>query len=290
LHCSPEGCNIFLRLYIRDMTIRFSFPFFFLACLVFMACQKSGTNTNNNANQPLSYGDSVFYLKAQNYDISPVRQRTGVYTAFPDNLLIDPATGKITVAIMGKAGESQTGLRYKIRFQEAGTDKVDSTYIVIAGINYLDRIYDLSQDDTIISPVYNADLSAGTPSGTYGIQADRRLGINGTNGQINIRECIRRGMFDLPMENGEWEEVTITYRSNDKSNSVTNSIDVALYYYRSTEDIPSNVSQLMRAHQSMVLGVDHRAIPSTRGPIDNDLPDNVSLSKPRPPCVVIVGN
>ena len=267
-------------------------PALFLGVLlVLLSCKKNATNSGNgDSKEKLSYGDSVFYIGAQEYVITPTNSRAGTYTAFPDNLVIDPASGKVTVKIMGHGSESQTGLRYKIKFQPAGSAAADSTYIVLAGINYLDRIYRLSQNDTIISPVYNADLSKQTPSGTYGIQPDSRLSINPANGQINIMECIRKGMFDLPVENGEWEEVSINYKSNDKSNSVANRIDIALYYYRTVQDIPSNVSSLMRAHQSMVLGVNHQPIPVTSGPFDNDLPDNVSLSKPRPPCVIIVGN
>lgn len=240
-------------------------------------------------NAKLSYGDSIFYIKDQNYIISPTWNKAGTYTAFPDNLLIDNATGKITVAIIGHGLESQTGLRYKIKFQATGSNEVDSTYILLAGINYLDRIYNLSQNDTIISPIYNASLSSSLPAGTYGISADNELGINSVNGQININECIRRGLFDRPAENGEWEEVSITYKSNDNSNGATNRIDIALYYYDRMSDIPSNISSVMRAHQTMVLGVNQTAIPVTTGPIDTDLPDNLAFSKPRPPCIIIVG-
>ena len=256
------------------------------------SCKKDDSNndgTGGGANNKM-YSDSIFYIKSASYVVNPLVQRTGTYTAFPDNLLIDPVTGAITVQVMGKAGESQTGLRYKIRFEETGTGVADSTYIILAGINYLDRIYRLSQNDTIIRPVYNAALTTSLPSGTYGIQPDNRLSINSTNGEINIAACIRKGMFDLPVENGEWEEVSINYRSQDGSNAVTNRIDIALYYYDRVQDIPSNVSQLMRKHQSMVLGVDHQPIPVTSGPVDTDLPDNISLFKPRPPCVIIVGD
>jgi len=238
----------------------------------------------------ISYSDSVFYVRSQSYVVSPTVTRKGIYKAFPNNLLIDSTTGKITVKVMGLGDESQTGLRYKITFQPTGSTQIDSTFIVLSGINYLDRIYRLSQNDTIIRPIYNADLSKKLPSGTYGIQPDKRLEINTENGEINIMECIRRGMFDLPTKNGEWEEFTISYKSNDGSNSVTNRIDIALYYYKSVQDIPSNVSSLMRAHQVQVLGIPQPDIPVTTGPIDTDLPNNISYSKPRPPCVIIVGN
>ena len=244
-------------------------------------------NTNERL---ISYTDSIFYVRSQDYVIRPTVNRQGIYRAFPNNLLIDSLTGNITVKVMGYGNESQTGLRYKITFQPMGSNRIDSTFIVLAGINYLDRIYRISQNDTIIQPIYNADIAKQLPAGTYGIQPDKRLEINNENGQINIKECIRRGLFDAPAKNGEWEEITITYQSNDGSNSATNKIDIALYYYKTVQDIPSNVSSIMRAHQSQVLGVPQTFIPVTTGPIDTNLPDNISYSKPRPPCVIIVGN
>lgn len=262
--------------------------FVLTAGLVFTACKKNPVN--NTVDDKLSYGESVFYLKAQEYTISPLKAKQGIYRAFPDNLVIDSLTGKITVRMMGRGGESQTGLKYRVTFHPNNSAQVDTTYIVLAGINYIARIYRLSQNDTIISPVYNADVSQPLPAGNYGINPDSRLAINPANGQINISECIRRGMFDIPVENGEWEEIAVTYKSSDGSNNATNEMDIALYYYRSVNDIPSNVSTLMRAQQSQVLGVNQPPVPVTFGPVDNDLPDNVSLFKPRPPCVIIVGN
>ena len=263
--------------------------FFSASILVVTSCTKDPDNNNTGNNDRLSYGDTVFYVKNQSYVISPNFTEPGTYSAFPENLLIDPVTGKITVTITGKGDESQTGLKYKIKFQAANSGKVDSTYITIGGINYLDQVYYLSQNDSIIKPVYNANINKALPTGTYGINPDSRLSINPVNGEININECIRKGMFDLPLEHGEWEEVTITYKSNDGSNNATNSIDIALYYYDTEASIPSNVSAAMRAHQSQVLGVPQVAVPITTGPIDNDLPDNLAINRPRPPCVIIVG-
>ena len=259
--------------------------------LLSLACRKQGDPVNPNPpGGGLSYGDSIFYLRDQSYEISPLQARAGTYSAFPGNLLIDPATGRITVKIIGHGQESQTGLRYRIKYTSTDGSIVDSTHIVLAGINYLDQIYYLSQNDSIISPVYNAKLSNVLPGGTYGIAPDSRLAIDPVTGKININECIRRGMFDLPVENGEWEEVSVTYQSNDPSNNVTNRIDIALYFYTSLAEVPSNVSGLMREHQKMTLGVPQEEIPITSGPPDFDLPDNISVTRPRPPCIIIVAN
>ncbi len=261
-----------------------------LTGFLFSSCKKPVDTDPPASSQRLSYGDSIFYVKNQAYQVTPVNAKPGTYTAFPGNLLIDNATGRITVGIIGNGLESQTGLRYKIKYQSSDGAEVDSTYIVLAGINYLDKIYYLSQNDSIIYPLYNARLSNPIPGGTYGIQPDANLAIDPVTGQINIKECIRRGFFNTPAENGEWEEVTVQYKSNDYSNNATNSIDIALYFYNTLADVPSNVSAVMREHQKMMVGIDQPEIPQTGGPLDLDLPDNLSITRPRPPCIIIVAN
>jgi hypothetical protein len=254
----------------------------------FWACKKHTTRDNPaTTTTKLSYGDSVFYLKSTSYTIAPVNSQPGTYSVFPNNLKIDNATGAITVAVKGNDGQSQTGLRYKIKFTSSNNE-VDSTYIIISGITYIDRFYFLSKSDSIISPVYNADLRNGLPSGNYNLSSDNKLAISSTNGQINIKETIRKGFFD-DLSHPRWKQFTIKYASNDKSNGVENSTDLILYYYNTINDVPSNVSALMQTHQRMLLGIDSPEIPLTSAPTDNNLSSDLSFFKPRPPCVVIVG-
>ncbi|SHF45858.1 hypothetical protein [Flavisolibacter ginsengisoli] len=263
-----------------------SFYILSLTCFLVFACKKETAVTQA---EHLSYSDSVFYLQAGNYTISPKSAKPGSYTAFTDNLLIDNATGTITIALKGRDGQSQTGLKYKIKFRSSNSDQEDSTYITISGINYLDAFHYLSQNDSIISPTYNADNSLALPSGNYGIGLDNKLAINSANGQINVNESIRRGFFDDP-SHSSWKQVTIKYAINDRSNAVENQLDIILYRYNSLADVPTNVSGLMQAHQSLSLGLNTRAIPSTPAPVDNNLSSDLSLSKPRPPCIVIIGH
>ena len=265
-------------------TVLYLLPF---SCFLFFSCKKD--TTNDTSNIPLSYGDSVFYLKTGNYTITPVHARAGTYTAFPDNLLIDPATGVITIALKGRDGQSQTGLKYLVRFRAANSDVIDSTTITLSGINYLDAFHYLAQNDSIISPTYNADNSLPMPPGNYSIGVDNKLAINPANGQINVNESIRRGFFDDP-SHSSWKQVTIKYAINDRSNALENQLDIILYRYNSVADVPTNVSGLMQAHQSLSLGLNTRAIPSTPAPVDNNLSSDLSLSKPRPPCIVIIGH
>jgi hypothetical protein len=261
-----------------------AFAFFLVAS--FFACKKKTVTDNPQpSTSKLNYGDSVFYLKSAGYVISPVNAKSGTYSAFPNNLNINSTTGAITVSLKGNDGQSQTGLKYKVKFTSANNE-IDSTYITIAGITYVDRFYTLSRNDSIIYPIYNADISKELPAGSF--SGDNKLAINTSNGQINVKETIRRGFFDNQL-NASWKQTTIRYTSNDKSNNAGNSIDVILYYYNSAADVPSNVSALMQAHQRMAVGINGPSVPSTTGAIDNNLSSDLSLTKPRPPCIVIVG-
>jgi hypothetical protein len=251
------------------------------------SCKKSPVSTSQKA--PYTYSDSIFYLRTSDYTISPLNMGAGTYVAFPNNLLIANTTGIITIALKGKDGQSQTGLRYKINFTSTAGDFTDSTFIIISGINYLDGFHYLSQNDSIILPTYNANPSLLVPVGNYSISADNKLSINPVNGQINVNESIRQGFFDDP-SHSTWKQTTIKYSVNDQSNSVQNQLDVILYHYNSLSEVPTNVSSLMQAHQALSLGVNRLSIPSTVGPIDNNLSSNLSLSRPRPPCIVIIGH
>ncbi|HVF81842.1 MAG TPA: hypothetical protein VM884_07910 [Flavisolibacter sp.] len=166
---------------------------------------------------------------------------------------------------------------------------MDSTSILIGGITYVDRFYNLGQGDSIIRPFYNGDPLKAIPPGNYDIQHDNKFAINPANGQINIKECARRGFFDSSPMMG-WKKANIKYAINDNSHNATNSIEIVLYYYNTIADVPSNVSALMQAHQTMTLGFKTSPIPATSGAIDDNLPSDLSLSKPRPPCLVIIGH
>lgn len=242
---------------------------------------------HSTGSQKLGYGDSVFYLRSTDYAILPSGGKTGTYTAYPDNLTINRTTGAITVTPKGADGESQTGMWYKITYRSAANE-VDSTFILLSGITYVDRFYNLAQNDSIIYPIYNGSPGKAAPAGNYDLQHDDKFAINRANGQININECTRRGFFSGQMMG--WKKTTIRYSVKDKSNEVENGIDIVLYYYRSLADVPENVSKLMQAHRAMTVGFDTEAVPSTSGATDNNLPGELSLSKPRPPCVVVIGH
>lgn len=245
----------------------------------------------SNGRYRLTYGDSIFYLKSNDYTVSPFTRPSGTYTAFPDNLQIDKSTGAITVTQKATDGSSQTGMWYKIRFKSSDGSLNDSTLVLISGLTYLDKFYNLSQNDSIIHPIYNGDPSKAVPQGNYDLTGDNKFAINAVTGQINIKECIRKGFFSSGLMGTGWKRATVKYSINDNSGQETNKIDLVIYYYASMADVPSNVSTVMQAHQQMTIGLRSLpVIPSTSGAVENNLPSDLSLSKPRPPCVIIVGN
>lgn len=269
--------------------MRISQAVFILFVCVILSCKKDSSQNNLPDVTKLDYGSSVFYVKEASYTISPLKAKTGTYSAFPNTLKIDKTTGVVTVSLKGTDGENQAGLRYKITYKSNSSGEVDSAFINLSGITYVDRFYNLAQNDSIIYPIYNCDPSRTLPPGNYDLSGDNKFAINPNNGQIDIKACIRRGFFDNQL-NASWKEQKIKYRINDGSNNVINSIDVIIYYYNTMNDVPKNVSALMQAHQTLSVGVNKAAIPSTPGTIDNNLSSDLSLSKPRPPCIIIVGH
>ncbi|MDQ6608316.1 MAG: hypothetical protein M3Y85_00645, partial [Bacteroidota bacterium] len=209
---------------------------FFVSSFLFLTqCNKKAcdcgpaTKDPGNTVSKLSYGDSVRYLKNTDYTISPLNGKTGTYTAYPDNLKMDRSTGKITVAVYGTDGASQTGMWYKINYRSNTSNEVDSTYFLISGITYVDKFYHLSQNDSIVYPYYNGNPSNAIPSGNYDLQHDSKFAINPSNGQININECARRGFFSG--QTTGWIKAPIKYSVNDNSNGAINAIDLVIYYY-----------------------------------------------------------
>jgi hypothetical protein len=262
----------------------------YISCLfLLVSCKKEGSSVPAPTDGKLSYSSNIFYVKATDYVVSPQNTGAGLYTAFPDNLNIDPTTGAITISIKDKDGKAtQTGLKYKINYTSSNGKK-DSTFITLAGINFQDRIYVLTQNDTLVSPIYNATPGQQFPGGNFS-QSNGKLSIDPATGRINLKKSIQNGLFNDDPQNSNWRVVNIQYSVNDASAvSNKNNLDVVVYYYTSVQNIPSNVSTAMREHQNLLLGIDPVLIPQTNAPVDNDIKNIVSAARPRPPCIIILG-
>ncbi|MFL5811563.1 MAG: hypothetical protein ACJ749_18715 [Flavisolibacter sp.] len=249
--------------------------------LGFGACNKSDSPSPHQSTYELTYNQPVFYLKNQSddYIVKPVNQPVdGSFTSFPKGLELDPKTGAINVS------QSESGMRYKITFTPTTGSSV-STHVVISGINFPDRFYFLSNNDSTAFPVYNADPLNKLPSGNFdeGNEANNSgCAMKTTDGQINLKESIRRGLFGTVPENDTRKGFDIKYRLNDNSGNSLNRIKVLLYYYNSMNDVPEDLKATMSEHLAMTLQPDNT-------PMGNTL-ISAAAPKPRPPCIVIIAH
>jgi hypothetical protein len=228
----------------------------------------------------LSYTDSIFYLKPTGTNIitpAPMN-KPGEFFGFPDGIQIDPLTGAIDLEA------SETGLRYKIMFVPTGSTDTVSTKIVISGINFYDKIYRLSDGDTIARPIYNANGQSYSP-GLFGtglnnsFDDDRGCNNQGcnvslTNGSINLAQSIRNGA--IRSVNDDQKEFTYYYKLDDPSQKTLNKLKVKLYYYNTAADIPQYLWDIIL--------IEHA------GTILRSSTVAQRAARPRPPCVIIIAN
>lgn len=279
---------------------RLLFASLVLACFFVLShCSKKDTTStggSTGADPKLQYSNSIYYLSKdqRSYAVYPLGNRPkGTYSAHPDNLSIDSKTGKIIIEDQDKDNNSLAGLWYKIKFTPEGSTVSDSTFILISGINYVDRYYRLNQNDSIVYPIYNGDPAKALPRGEYNI-GNTDFPIDAANGQINISELQRRDYF----KGASFKDLTIKYKIYDQSGGNENSLRIILYYYPTWNDVPAKVSEIMQSHQQLTFGFPLAAIQTAPKKNTTDLPSyfntfnlrDYATWKPRPPCIVIVGH
>jgi len=237
----------------------------------------------------LSYGSSVIYLKNQSgdYKVSPTEIRPGEYTVFPkDGLKLDKNTGVITVT------GSDTGLKYRITHTAPNGDTT-STVILLSGITYFDKFYNISQGDTVAMPVYNANAS--NPLPLVGSSFDENNNANSygcsvktANGQINLAETVRNGVFGAIPQNDVPKEFDIEYRLNDPSEKALNKLTVRLYWYDSMADVAPDVLEILneRQNQGVFLQANQSTFPQAGTARSATA---LEVARPRPPCIILIG-
>jgi hypothetical protein len=272
-----------------------SFTYLVMILLAISACSKStaiddaggnpSPNPNPNPSNVLSYVDSIFYLKSTGTNIiSPLPiNKTGKFIGFPKGIELDEVTGKIDLT------QSEMGLRYKIMFVPDGTNDTISTKIVLAGINFYDGIYRLSQGDSIAMPIYNAKGVAFTP-GQFGTglnnSFDEGNGCNSQgcavsviNGRINLAKSLRDGA--ISSSNDSQKEFTYFYKMDDASSRSLNKLKVKLYYYHSYSNIPQYLWDIINIdHAGTILRASQNR--------SNETTSNQATARPRPPCIIII--
>lgn len=251
--------------------------------MAFFSCNKTADDAQGPYN--LSYGDSILYLKpvAGDYIVHPSSHRDGVYTGFPDGIEIDDVTGAINVS------KSETGLRYRIT-HTAPDGTVTTTKVVLSGITFTDHYYHLSTGDSVALPVYNASAARALPLNGSVFDEGNTASTGGcdvrtTNGQINLAQTVRNGVFGAVPKNDERRDFDIDYRLNDESGKSKNTLRVRLYYYETMADVPADLLQTLQDREE--LGVFLRNgttnISSSAERVEKE-------ARPRPPCVIIIAN
>lgn len=233
----------------------------------------------------LSYGDSIIYIRNGGYTVNPLPlSRAGKFYSWPEGLDINSNTGAINV------NESETGLRYKIMFVPDGTRDTISTKIVLSGVNYKDHYHIQTVNDSLSRPFYNANFNQFTlPAGcSFDVGGDARsegLAIDPVTGIINLNQTMRNGFFGhVPARDGDKKELTLYYQVPDASGRATNKINVKLYFYNDINSVESDITQLLADRTDMFL----RMVQGIYAP-STGMARNITVSRPRPPCVIILG-
>ncbi len=248
---------------------------FIAGAFFILSCERKELGVSGPAGI-FDYGDSILYMKSGSTDHIVLPQSgMGDYTSYPAGLEMDPLSGAINVT------KSETGLRYVVSYTDAA-GKISTAKIVLAGINYPDRFHNLQSGDSLSIPVYNADnrrrLPAGNSFDDGNLANSEGLAVMNDDGVINLSRTVRNGLFGASPKNGARLDVRIPYRINDKSSGALNSIQVRLYYYNTLNDVPQELIKLLADREKTYVRL---MDPSSNG--------REYYAKPRPPCVIIVG-
>jgi hypothetical protein len=277
---------------MKKLFILFSFCAF--VAIITTSCKKDTGTTdptdpidiNPAPSNVLNYGDSIFYLRSTGNIVSPLPiNRAGKFIGFPKGIELDEITGKIDLA------ESEMGLRYRIMFVPDGSRDTISTKIVLAGINFYDGIYRLSQGDSIAMPIYNAKGVPYAP-GLFGTGLNNSFddgngcnsqgcAVSSVNGRINLAKSLRDGA--ITSNHDSQKEFTYYYKMDDASGKSLNKLKVKLYYYQKRADIPQYLWDILLIdHAGTILrGAQGRG---------NGIDVVQAFAKPRPPCIVIIAD
>lgn len=253
-----------------------------LAAWGMVSCTKnSGPGEPVTGPYAFSYGDSILYMKTTvgDYIVSPVQHRAGTYTGFPEGINVDAATGAINVT------QSETGLRYRITHTAPDGTKTE-TKVVLSGITFLDKFYNLSAGDSVALPVYNSSIARSLPlTGSSfdegNICNNAGCAVKTTDGSINLAQTVRNGVFGITPRNDRRETFEIRYRINDASGRTENKLKVLLYWYDTMADVPADVWETL--NQRTAGGV------FLRGSFTGSVEGISAAAKPRPPCVIVIG-
>lgn len=271
---------------------------------------RSGSTNQPDSSRPVinscgpDYGDSIicyqYLASGQDYKVAPLNHPgKGRYIAEPEGLIIDNNTGVINVT------KSESGLAFRVGFIAEGSLDTCFTKVITSGINYMDGIYVLEDNDTLAVPIYNGKIGAGPVCGTGGLFSDcefdddedddngngigdeppagqscnsKNIRVDTKTGVISLKRSVLDGIFGtLNPANGKTVEATLYYRLDDCSNKALRRIDLKFTYYSKLSDVPK---ALITDITDAIDNIFHWLFPSKKE----------KAASPRPPHIVVVAN
>lgn len=288
-------------------------------CTIWVSCEKAieeptlllkNTNAQMNiASTKFSYGEITFFLNSDpsKNTIHPVSipKKAGYFKAIPNGLAIDETSGAIDLS------QSLTGLAFKIFYVSNSGKLLDSTRIVVSGIDYEDGIYDLSKQREV-QPFYNAnktiritgidsdfdetDLNGDGTDDVDGV-FKKNLVINKKTGAIDLKKSIRNGLLGKRPLSGANGNFTFYYRVKDGSKKTLNKLEVRIVYYKKRNEVPSALTDILSTREKIDKRVNKMPTPGLSGETTDlgngntgdPLGELDAFGKPRrPPLVIIV--
>jgi hypothetical protein len=167
--------------------------------------------------------------------------------------------------------------------------------VIISGVNYADKIYNLSAGDSIAAPVYNANFNMAPPGGSANVFDEtsncKNAGIiiGSTDGIINLAQTVRNQAIDT----GATAQVKLAYRINDASEKALNGLEMKIYFYRTAAEIPQYLTDILNQRKGTILtsnSILPANVQSTRLTVNSlaTLAKSTAPARPRPPCIIVV--
>jgi len=262
--------------------------------IFFCGCKKDNNPSVNPTNYKLAYSDTVLYPLGEVNElqvVSPVTAKNGLYTSFPEGLDINPVNGNINIH------ESETGINYRVFFSSSDGSIKDSTLIAISGINFLDGLYKINSNDSIVNPVYNAAIANAMPGINNGSLFDEGGGcnsggcaVNVANAKINLAQTVRNGTFGSSPVNGVSKDFTLNFRINDRSGKGGNKTKIKVFYFNKLSDITQQVWDLLNGRNGTIVNsFNNSNNTSIQGFTAGNITETARTGKGRrPPCIVIL--
>lgn len=222
-----------------------------------------------------TYGDSVIYPIETSHGIHQVAHLlnplSGTFGCYPSGLVINATNGDIDVY------RSETGLRYMVWFKATGSTDTCKKYITIAGINFMDSIYVLTnKTQGLAQPLYNATPGKSVGGSTLTNEFDdgnddddgdgfddeplpgqevipQGVALDKTTGNIDLKQSIANGALGINPTPGTFKDFILNYRVSDPSANALNKLSFRLYYFHKTSEIPASLKKQYKSKRSLIL-------------------------------------